>query len=352
MSNDNLIQEQLREQLHRLFPDFKETADKKEMMINCPICAEEGRPDKNYHMYISLGYDNKPPMYNCFKNSTHRGLLTKSFLERYSQYAQYLDSGFVEELNKYNSKVTDLGRYRTNKTGNYGFSVKNQNDNELSRLKLGYINKRLGINLSLEDMSRLKIVLNLKEFLDKNYIKNYTRSEYTINLLNEYCLGFLTNNNSTIILRNLVKDRSKLPEIIQDRYIKYSIVKGAFTGYYIIPSKCDIYNEINIHIAEGPFDILSVYCNLRGMNNIQNIYASIGGNSYLNTIKYFLTIYGIVNPIFHIYIDNDIPKQFIDQISRVIKPLGIRVFIHSNSYTGEKDFGVDKNNIKEFIYEL
>lgn len=352
MKNDNLIQEQLREQLHRLFPDFKETADKKEVMINCPICASEGRPDKNYHMYISLGYDNKPPMYNCFKNSTHRGLVTKSFLETYSKYSQCMDEGLLNEVSKYNSKLSDLGVYRTNKSGNYGFSVKNQNDDDLSKIKLNYINKRLGTNLSLEDMSKLKIVLNLKDFLYKNYIKNFTRSEYTINLLNEYCLGFLTNNNSTVILRNLVKDRSVLPKPIQDRYIKYSIVKGAFTGYYMIPTKCDIYKEINIHIAEGTFDILSVYCNLREMNNIQNIYASIGGNSYLNTIRYFLTVCGIVNPVYHIYIDNDIPKQFIDQISRVIKPLGIRVFIHSNSYRGEKDFGVDKNHIEEFIYEL
>lgn len=352
MKNDNLIQEQLREQLHRLFPDFKESADKKELMINCPICAEEGRPDKNYHMYISLGYDNKPPMYNCFKNSTHKGLLTKSFLERYSQYSQYLDSGFIDELSKYNSKVSDLGRYRTNKMGNYGFSIKSQIDDNLSNIKLNYINNRLGTHLTIDDMSRLKIVLNLKEFLDSNYIKNYTRSEYTVNLLNEYCLGFLTNNNSTIILRNLVKDRSKLPKVIQDRYIKYSIIKGSFSGYYMIPSRCDIYKDINIHIAEGTFDTLSVYCNLRNMNNIQNIYASIGGNSYLNTIKYFLTVYGIVNPIFHIYIDNDIPKQFIDQISRIIKPLGIRVYIHSNVYPNEKDFGVNLNHIKEFVYEL
>ena len=174
-----------------------------------------------------------------------------------------------------------------------------------------------------------------------------------MNLLNEYFLGFLTNNNSTIILRNLVKDRDKLPEIVHDRYIKYSIINNnKFTGYYIIPTQCDIYKQINIHIAEGPFDILSIFCNLRNMNTIQNIYASIGGNSYLSLIKYFLIECGIINPIFHIYIDNDIPRSFIDKISNSLKPLGIRVFIHFNSFKNEKDFGVDKNHITEVYYEL
>lgn len=353
MKNTNNFQEMLREQLHLLFPDFKESSNKKEVMINCPMCLEEGRKDSNYHMYISLGYDNKPPMYNCFKNSNHRGILTKSFLERYTQYSQYLNTDLLSELSKHNSRMSDLGRYRANKLGNYNFETNLSKNDKLSILKLSYINKRLGVNLTLEDIQRMKIILNINEFISSNGIKSITRSQYTMNLLNEYFLGFLTNNNSTIILRNLVKDRDKLPEIVHDRYIKYSIINNnQFTGYYIIPTQCDIYKQINIHIAEGTFDILSIFCNLRNMNTIQNIYASIGGNSYLSLIKYFLIECGIINPIFHIYIDNDIPRSFIDKISNSLKPLGIRVFIHFNSFKNEKDFGVDKDHITEVYYEL
>ena len=336
-----------------LFPDFKESSNGKEIMINCPICKKEGKIDKNYHMYISLGYDNKPPMYNCFKNSNHRGVLSKSFLEEFGEQNQYLNSETILELSKYNSKMSDLGRYRANKIGNYNFGINLSRNDRISLLKLSYINKRLGVNLDLNDLQKLKIILNINDFLSFNNINSITRSQYTINLLNEYFLGFVTNNNSTIIMRNLVKDRNKLPDIIKDRYVKYSIINNPIsTGYYIIPTQCDIYNQINIHIAEGPFDILSVFCNLRGMNSFQNIYASIGGNSYLSLIKYFLINCGIINPIFHIYIDNDIPKYFIDKISLLLKPLGIQVFIHINTYEGEKDFGVDKNHIKEICYRL
>lgn len=350
--NTTTFQDQLREQLHRLFPDFKETSNKQELMINCPICAKEGRIDKGYHMYISLGYNNKPPMYNCFKNSNHRGLLTESFLEQYSINPQYIDKEIISNLNKYNSKMSDLGRYRLNKNNKFNFITPYPINNQNTDLKLNYINKRLGINLSLEDIKNLKIILNIKDFLMMNNINKITRSQYTIDLLNEYFVGFLTNNNTSIILRNLVKDRNLLPEIVRDRYIKYSIVNGYPAGYYTIPSKCDIYKPINIHIAEGTFDILSVYCNLRKMNNIQNIYSSIGGNSYLNTIKYFICDCAIVDPIFHIYIDNDINKDILDKIKYAIRPLGIDVYIHINTFNREKDFGVDLAHIKEFTYKL
>lgn len=350
-NQDNIIQDQLRKQLKKLFPDYKESGNRKEFMINCPLCAKEGRPDHGYHMYISLGYDDKPPMYNCFKNHNHRGVLSKSFLEQNTQYPQYMDTGVLSQVAKRNSALSDLGRYRQIRQGKYEFYTPVSNSEIKSNTKLGYLNKRLGCNLSLIDLQSLKIVVNLKDFLAYNHISQITRSQYTIDLIDQYFIGFLTNNNSTIILRNLVKDRKKLPEIVQDRYIKYSIVEGGFSGYYTIPSIVDIYRPVDIHIAEGPFDILSVYL-LNSMNNVQHIYSSIGGNSYLNAMKYYILECGIVNPIFHLYIDNDIPNQFLDQIKRVIKPLNLQVYIHMNIAPNEKDFGVSPERIKHYSYTL
>ena len=352
-NQDYSIQDQLREQLKQLFPDYKESGNKKEFMINCPLCAQEGRPDHGYHMYISLGYDDKPPMYNCFKNYNHRGILTKSFLEQNSQYPQCLDTEVISQVAKRNSALSDLGRYRTIRNGKYNFFTPLSNSEEKSMLKLNWFNKRLGCNLSLIDLQQLKIVLNLKDFLGYNNITKISRSQYTIDLLDQYFIGFLTNNNSTIILRNLVKDRNKLPEIVQDRYIKYSIIgNGTNSGYYTIPSSVDIYKPVNIHIAEGTFDILSVYINLCNMNNVQNIYSSIGGNSYLNAMKYYILECGIINPIFHLYIDNDIPNQFLKQIKRVMQPLNLQVYIHMNIHQGEKDFGVSPDRIEPYTYAL
>ena len=352
MNQDYSIQDQLRKQLKKLFPDYKESGNRKEFMINCPLCAKEGNIDHGYHMYISLGYDDKPPMYNCFKNYNHRGILTKSFLEQNTQYPQYIDTGILSQVAKRNSVLSDLGRYRQIRNGKYAFNVPLSFSEKKNDLKLNWFNKRLGCNLSFIDLAQMKIILNLKDFLNYNNISNLTRSPYVVELLDQYFIGFLTNNNSTIIFRNLVKDVNKLPKIIQDRYIKYSIIEGCSSGYYIIPSTVNIYEPIHIHIAEGPFDILSVFINLNGMNSHQCVYSSIGGNSYLNAIQYYIIECGIVNPIFHIYIDNDIPSKFLDDIRKVIKPLNLQVFIHMNIAPNEKDFGVSLDRIKHYTYEL
>jgi hypothetical protein len=352
MTKDYSIQDQLREQLKKLFPDYKESGNKKEFRINCPLCAKKGNPDHDYHMYISLGYDDKPPMYNCFKDYTHRGILTKSFLEQNTQYPQYIDTVMLSQVAKRNSVLSDLGRYRQIRTGKYEFGIPLSFSERKNDIKLKWFNNRLGCNLSFNDLVRMKVILNLKDFLKYNNISNFTRTPYVVDLLDQYFIGFLTNTNSNIIFRNLVKERNKLPEIVQDRYIKYSIVEGGDSGYYTIPSTVDIYKPVNIHIAEGPFDILSVFIHLNGMNNQQNIYSSIGGNSYLNAMQYYIVGCGIVNPIFHIYIDNDIPSKFLDDIKRVIKPLNLQVFIHMNIAPNEKDFGVSLDRIKHYSYEL
>ena len=54
----------------------------------------------------------------------------------------------------------------------------------------------------------------------------------------------------------------------------------------------------------------------------------------------------------NIYIDNDIPSKFLDDIRKVIKPLNLQVFIHMNIAPNEKDFGVSLDRIKHYTYEL
>jgi hypothetical protein len=105
-------------------------------------------------------------------------------------------------------------------------------------------------------------------------------------------------------------------------------------------------------MAEGTFDILSVFYNLRGANRVNNVYGSIGGNSYLSFIQHFLCNIGLIDVTFHIYIDNDIKKHVLPEIERTIRPLGIEVYVHMNTMKDEKDFGVPASKIKEYVYRL
>jgi ribosomal protein S13 len=62
--------------------------------------------------------------------------------------------------------------------------------------------------------------------------------------------------------------------------------------------------------------------------------------------------YGLINTEYHICVDNDIDDKVIKNISRLIRPLCIRAYMHRNSMPGEKDFGVTKERIKDWSVRL
>lgn len=350
----------LRNQLHVLFPEAKDMASNTEVAINCPLCNAEGKTDHDRHMYISLGYNGKPPMYNCFRNIEHRGLLTKSSLEQLVEQSEYIDPEIMNELENEIKKSSNSRAYRLNRSKNFMIINPLANISPKSKIKLDYINNRLGLNLTYQDLVDKKIVLNLYDLLSYNHITTLTRSKYIADYLDEYFLGFLSNNNSTLIMRNLVnKDKINiLPERLRERYTNYNVVplNGIPTGYYTIPCTCNLYEHIDVHIAEGAFDLLSVYYNLCGQNNINNVYCCIGGNTYLNVMKYYLVDIGLMDVDFYIYIDNDITRNTLDSIKRVMFPLeealDINIYIAMNTYPNEKDFGVNPNHINKYIYKL
>ena len=352
MSDEN-FQEKLRKQLHILFPEAKDCGGGREVSINCPLCNQSGMPDHGNHMYISLGDNDKPPMYNCFRNIEHRGVLTKSLLEQFTQTPQCVDSGLMEEMEKHIKTASNLSAYRLNKNKKYGFFIPIPNKNKINDYKLGYINQRLGIHLDYKDLPDLKIVLSLGELLRYNHIEQVTRTPYIIDFINAYFVGFMTNTNGVLIMRNLadLKNNKKIPQSLQTRYVKYNIVQNALSGYYVLPTQCNLYHHIDLRIAEGTFDILSVFYNVCGGNRIDNIYASIGGNTYLSAVRYFISTLGLIDVTVHLYIDNDILNSVLSQIKRIVCPLA-DVIIHMNTFAEEKDFGVSPDRIQEYTYKL
>lgn len=353
MNNDKLY-ENLKQQLELLFPDHQYTGDGREFRINCPICQSEGVIDTGYHMYISVYPSDKPPMFNCFRNSYHRGILTEEFLTQFSQYPHYVDTETLSEISKFVSKTSYFNRFRLNSDKKYHLYTPFPTNDKRSLIKLNYINNRLGTNLSLLDTQRLKIVLNIGDLIRFNKIPNLTRSEFSVRGLDEYFVGFLSNNNASVRMRRLPDHLPKEYKSIDKRYMNYKTVSTETSnGYYMIPSQCDILKPIRINIAEGPFDILSVFLNVNGCNTQNNIYMAIGSNSYFSAMRFFLEEYGLIDIEFHIYIDNDIPREALPQIRYEFKKvLGYRVFIHSNMVEGEKDFGVPPNRINDYCYEL
>lgn len=343
----------LREQLHRLFPEAKEDGAGLNTSINCPLCAREGNPDHNRHLSIHLGSDGKPLLYNCWRNSSHRGVLSSSVLEALARdSATTPDPAVLEAIDEYNKRIGKVSKYKLTSDSKYRIDTVQASSTELNEIKRLYICKRIGVDLSIEELVRDKVVFSIKELLQRNYVQKLTRAPQIVDLLDSYFVGFMTNNNGSLILRSMVYGQIDLPESISKRYVKYSLIQGVQSGYYIIPTQSNIYDHIDVHLAEGTFDILSVFYNLRNANRLNNVYGSIGGNSYASMVEYFLCTVGLVDVAFHIYIDNDINPQVVPELKGLLQPLMIESYIHFNAKEGEKDFGVPKSQIQECYYRL
>jgi hypothetical protein len=220
-------------------------------------------------------------------------------------------------------------------------------DKEISNKKLNYINNRLGTNFTLEECKDMRIVFDLTVFAltnDIKYIKGVTPN--ILKLLDKSYVGFLSNNRNCLTYR-LVDD---LPNCY--RYFKLKINSNNLdpNSYYVIPNSIDLLytNDINIHIAEGTFDILSVYANLNACNLDNNYYYAVCGFGYNSVIDSIISM-GI-NTGLNIYIYADRDKTDSEILYKVAnprnKPWIKSLYICRNAFPGEKDYGVPKDRIQ------
>lgn len=331
----------LRDFLYSNIPNAKYGSNKRQIICNCIF---PGCNDTKGHLYIGPFSDNntEPVMYNCYK-CKHSGIVNLDFLSMFG-----LDNDLGREVVKSN-KTSSYRVYTKNNNITYSIHNTTVTECKLSDYKLKFINDRLGTNLTYQDCFQLKIVLNLMDLLKENNIKYYTRHESIIMQLNNNFIGFISRSNGSLNMRNL--GLIQVNENINAKYINYNLFNNIpKDDYYIIPSTFNNNEHIKVYIAEGPFDILSIYLNL--VNEHQNsIFIAGKGKAYLKAIEFLITTYGIYDFEIHYYPDKDITDGFMNKIIRILKSFSnnINVYIHRNVYPNEKDFGVPINRIQEII---
>lgn len=316
----------------------KVVAGGREIIKRCHICGDSKDPTSR-HMYI--GMKNGLIMYNCFKCQAG-GIVDGKFLRDLGSF----DTSMISMVNQNNQNNTVYSEYaekkRFLKSSN---PILTYRDALETQKKLDYISKRLGKPFTIEDAAKFKIVLNLYDYLDANKINSLTRDKNVCDQIDQFFLGFLSADNAYINMRKLVPD-GKLISSVDHRYVNYNIygLQDNSHKHYIIPTVVNPLNRINIHIAEGAFDILGVYLNTNS-NKYNSIFASIGGKSYLGLIKSFILEYGFMNFTLQIYVDNDVDNYEIMKISNLLKPYRIPIVMHRNTFPGEKDYGVPADRI-------
>ena len=322
----------------------------KEIVTRCKYCADSKDPNSPGHMYIKIPQtQNDPILFHCFKCQTS-GILDSRTLLEWGIY----DPSIAIEADKVNASAA---KHR-NFTGisKQWFPFNNHiYDTNLALVKLNYINNRIGTNLTIDDCMKQKIILNLKDAIDYNNLQ-YTRNQNIVQQLNDHFVGFLSLDNNFVNLRKMCND-GIVYSGIDKRYINYNIhgKEDNTEKMYIMPSYIDlsIPTKVQIHVAEGPFDILSIRYNLRG-NQQNSIFAAVTGSGYKGLINHIITSFKIFYFDLHIYPDNDKfgSDHMINDIAQMIKPYGATIYEHRNCYDGEKDFGVPSYRINEKVYPI
>ena len=335
----------------------KVVSGEKEFLCRCPFCGDS-KHLKSAHLYINLPEsEDVPVMYHCKKCNTS-GVLNRNVLRELG--VEVVDQDLLSDLIKRHKKLSGNFVRGSNKNRSiYKFPIVydriSLNDNTSN--KLNYINNRLGIKLDYNDCIESKIVLNLYDLYDRNNSLSFTRDKRIVNELNDSFIGFLGYNNGVLNMRNL-KDKKDYSKYLDKRYVNYNLFSpeqlAGTSKYYIIPNEIDTLNPepVKIHIAEGPFDILSIFYNLNNGNKYNSIYASIEGKSYMNLIKFLLADLKIINAEIHVYFDNDVSDKEIRSILEQLQFLNINIYFHWNRFEREKDFGVPKNRIIDYCEQV
>lgn len=331
-------------------PSARLTHGGRQVGMRCRSCPDSLNPN-SYHMSVNLGFDDTPLYFNCFKCG-YSGLLSHDKLMSWGVYSANPDIFIkMSNYNKSRLKLDKNNIYRDSPV--YFLTNRYISDNKLSEIKLKYINHRLGTNLGYEDMLKNKIVLNLHDLIQSNNIKTLTKKDYIVNQLNESFIGFISEDNAFVNLRNLRP--GKVDKSIDFRYVTYSLFNkfDNTRNHYTIPTNIDLLSidRVKIHISEGSFDILSAYYNLR-QDDYNNIYSAISGNRYLHLCKHFILTLGLINIEFHIYIDNDVEAYVVYAIENLCRDFNIPFYLHRNLYPEEKDFGVPIQKIQEQIQRI
>lgn len=348
-SNSEFVGHRLIEILKNNVPELKLASGGKELTMRCRFCGDSIKDPRARHMYISLPTDESPALFKCFKCNA-RGIVTAKMLSSIG----IIDSELSVGLEMFNSKVLSYAKnFKYRDFNVYYLTNDRVTDCQKSRDKLAYINNRVGLNLTYKDLIDNKILLNLSDLFFANPKLIATRDGNILRELDEYFLGFISADNCFINMRNLAE--GKVNESINKKYINYRIYDkyDNTQKYYVSPTTINLSwpGRIKVHVAEGPFDILSIKYNCR--NNEPGIYSAIGGNTYLNIIQTFLNVHNIINMEAHVYLDNDVDgNRVANNIADYLVPYNIPLFIHLNEFPNEKDFGVPKSRISEKIIQL
>lgn len=284
----------------------------------CPKCG-----DRKWHCYVKIDLKSDcPVLFNCFKCNTH-GIVDKSFLE-------YIGIDNVKIPKFTGGKRINVSETVSTKIDMNAVTVNEKDDiNGISQ----YIHDRVGHYPSLAELQYFGYVADpckyAKDYLGMNNPSVFN-NRFWFRLTNGNISGRWMNNDNQEML-----------------WLRYNSSRIKTPGLYKINIPVDLYQPVNVIIAEGVMDVIGLYYNYERCNN--NVYVAVMGRDYSRGVKYVLDrgIFG-TNVSVRIFKDADVNIRDI-KIDYNMKRLFKSVDVYEN--TIDKDYGVlpEKLDIHKII---
>ena len=324
--------------------NFHESGDGRNVSCRCPLCGGSRSDPLEHSFSVKIDVDEGEPIYfQCFKAACLRkGALRSDTLQEMG----ITDINVLLEVANHNKTVSaDFDK---------PFNIRQSRDYTLVNLpignapmKLAYINRRLGANLAVEDLIDFKIQLSLLDMLRINDIRQLSVKKTQAQLLDVYCIGFISMFKDYMICRDITSDMKT-----GKRYYTYRISGRPDPNdlrIYSTPREVSLMDPKSaiINVAEGPFSILGAYLNTDlGAEHPNSIWVANCGSEFENTIMRVCKQFGFLKVRINIWSDSEIKVDKYQKLYAMLKDrLDIRRMI---VYYNDKsdDFGHPKSEIR------
>ena len=284
----------------------------KNIVVSCPWCEYQQTKD-HYHMYISL----EAPIFHCFHAGCEQSGTLRKFLKRIEGHdisETFVDKKQFEAIAKKKDIFVDK-------------------EEEKIKIRLPNLNKQRFVDKEFYIKNRLKfadmptsnikgLIYDVEQFIE---INNIPVDEVLFRLrdyLHTNFVGFLTENNSTAIFRNIDHTHTM-------SFYKLKIQQNNFVDYYKLPGNSPHSNKIVL--AEGIFDIFSehIFDSLNIKNDVK-LYASALSSKFLPLIHSIIFNEQIFQPEVIILSDRGIARKYYETMKHFNKHIIDKLIVYYN----------------------
>jgi hypothetical protein len=285
------------------------------IVCRCPFC-EMAEDKKHYHLWIST----ESPVFRCWHSDCGaRGHISKLLyhLQGSDTSKKYINEESIN--NQVQPKYSAPLRQKEKKI------ILPELDTKRFNLKDLYVKKRIGI---LETNSIKGLVYDINKLIVDNNIKLTEKDYKLLPYLHSNFIGFLSERNSCLVLRNIGKSSFRHYKII------LSPSTSPFIDYYKIGKNN---KSKDIVLAEGIFDIFSAVRNWKPDFNPRLFAAGFSADCYESLIYSVCFDEQVFRVNVHILSDQDVSLWFYKRIKSNLKHLINSLSVYYNKLG--HDFG-------------